>query len=380
MSYLIKNTNIDDPVLGLLRAHDVLVQGTKIQAIGTKLEAPEAEQIDGRDRYVLPGFVHAVSAWGIQGPGWREDQGAELSDPISPEHEVSYAFDHDGMLFQRAFSFGVTVAGVLPTVKNILGGQAAVYKTYGLHPYQMQVADKIAMCASVGAPVTQHYKAQKAAPMTRMGIFALLRAALEKAAREPAADDFKSKALGPVLEGKMPLLVNCHKRQEIDALFHALQPYPQIRLILSGAYGLREGIAAVDRGDCPVLFGDHSMPLHDGWQRMDWAYAIQGMEEGLPFAIACGGNQPSDGRESLLWNACMYRRRGLSRAACLKAMTQTPAEILGIFDRLGSVAEGKDADLVLWTEHPLESYLATPELVLIDGQSVLEKELRRTCW
>lgn len=62
----------------------------------------------------------------------------------------------------------------------------------------------------------------------------------------------------------------------------------------------------------------------------------------------------------------------MSEEEALKAITIYPAEIIGVDQRVGSLEVGKDADVVVYNEHPF-SYLAAPELVLIDGQVVYQK-------
>ena len=66
---------------------------------------------------------------------------------------------------------------------------------------------------------------------------------------------------------------------------------------------------------------------------------------------------------------------GLDREAALRALTISPAEILGIDERVGSLAEGKDADLQLYRkgDDPL-GLMCEPVLVMIDGKAVRREE------
>ena len=71
---------------------------------------------------------------------------------------------------------------------------------------------------------------------------------------------------------------------------------------------------------------------------------------------------------------CMAIKEGLPVNEALKAITINAAEMIGISDRLGSLDIGKDADLVIWSDHPLENFFAENKLVLIDGEIAYKKE------
>ena len=62
----------------------------------------------------------------------------------------------------------------------------------------------------------------------------------------------------------------------------------------------------------------------------------------------------------------------LSDTEALAMVTLNPARQLRIDDRVGSIAPGKDADLVLWSQHPLSSY-ARPQKVWIDGREYFDQ-------
>jgi adenine deaminase len=65
---------------------------------------------------------------------------------------------------------------------------------------------------------------------------------------------------------------------------------------------------------------------------------------------------------------------GMEEQEALKMVTLNPAKMLHVADRVGSVKEGKDADLVLWSTHPLSIY-AKPEKTIVDGAIVFDREL-----
>ena len=371
---------------GKVERVDIAIDGGKIVQIGSNILSADADIINAAGLDVFPGFVDAQNAWGIIGPGWSGDDRSEDYDPLTPEMNVVYAFDQDGMNFQRVYTYGVTSACVAPSPKNMLRGQAAVFKTRGHSPYEMLVKEGVAMTASVTKAVKDNYGKRSGlpmAPMTRMGIFSLLTGKLEKAKRyDQAKDGYDAGciALKKVLSGEMPLFINCATRAEINSVFNALKPYDGIRIVLTGAFGLDADMPQIKDGSIPVIMGDHTEAYNNANYVTEFDRIIPLMEAGLPIAISCCGDDTASGRESLLWNALLWRRRGLSAEKALECISYIPAKILGVEDRIGSIEQGKDADITIWSKNPFESYEARIIHALISGKDAFRKEETPSCW
>ncbi|MCK4896761.1 MAG: amidohydrolase family protein, partial [Candidatus Heimdallarchaeota archaeon] len=71
---------------------------------------------------------------------------------------------------------------------------------------------------------------------------------------------------------------------------------------------------------------------------------------------------------------CMAIKEGLPINEALKAITINAAKMIKVEDRLGSIEPGKDADLVIWTEHPLENFYAENQITFINGEIAYKKE------
>ncbi|MCE5236485.1 MAG: amidohydrolase family protein [Eubacteriales bacterium] len=377
---LIKNGCVHNGCGGVAQS-DILIDGGSIAQVGPGLSCPGAQVIDAEGCEVLPGFLNALSTWGILGPGWSGDDKSEESNPVTPQMNVAYAFDHDGMNFQRAYTYGVTAAGVAPEPKNVLAGQAGVYKTYGRSPYKMLVRERAAMIASTTDGVKKAYQKRGAAPMTRMGIFALLLEQLEKArAYDPVKNGYDAgcEAMQDVLCGRQPLFVNCAGKSQIEAVYAALTPYPAVVPVLTGAYGLAD--ACTGGVEVRAVMGDHTQSFNPSRTLTEFEKTIPLMEAGAQIAIGCCGDDPAAGRESLLWNALLWHSHGLSAERALEAITSIPARILGVADRLGSIAPGMDADLSIWTANPFATYEARLTHVFLSGENALNKEAYQSCW
>lgn len=363
---LLKNGTIHD---GKGRAFqgDILIQDGKIADIGQGLAAQGAEVFDACGKVVLPGFVESLNVWACV-PKVDQDLN-EHSDPVTPHLDVVYSFDPEGMSSQRVFEYGITSAGVTPSTKNVVGGQAAVFKAYGIHVNNMLVREQVAMIASVSAAPKKLYGGRNQAPMTRMGAIALLKQALAQAAKpqkEEADYDAKREALQKVLDRKMPLFVNCNTKAEMTSVELALKEY-DLDIVFTGAFGVDE------KNQRSIIVGDLTQAISGDNQEVDFAAMARLKEAGVEVAISGCGDVAASGKESLLWNAILWHKQGFDAAEVLKMITSVPARLLGVDDRIGSIETGKDADLVVWSANPIETYRAVVEAAFIDGVNVLKR-------
>ena len=219
--------------------------------------------------------------------------------------------------------------------------------------------------------------------MTRMGAVALLVTALKKAEKYTADDDYdpKCEALQPVLRGEMPLFVNALNRAQMDAAEMALRVFPNIRLVLTGAYGLDENRESVRSVRCAALIGDVTEAGTQLNADVDYTGIGRLVQAGGRVGLCCGGDSFSGGKESLLWNAIQWHKNGVPAEQVLRMITSVPAEILGVDDTVGAIAPGRHADLSVWSANPLETYTARLEAVFLQGENLLNrKEVRKSCW
>ena len=379
---LIKNGCVHTGRGEILEQTDVLVKDGLIAQVGKNLSDQQCEVVDATGKFVLPGFIDTLNIYGCRGPGWGVNDIAESSDPVLPQMNAVFAMDHDGMNFQRVYEYGVTAAGICPAPSNVLAGQAAVFKTYGRHPYAMLVKEAAAMIASVTPAVKGPYASRNMAPMTRMGAFSLLKEALKKAENydDTKGYDPKCEALLPVLEGSMPLFVNCGTKAEMQGVVLLMKEFPKVRLVLTGAFGLLKDFEAVKSHQVAVVMGD----LTDAMDTVNASVAFDDIKEliagGADIAFASCGDGFASGKESLLWNGILWYKNGIDSETVLKCLTYIPAKILGVDDKIGSIEVGKEADIALWSANPIETYAARLEAVYSKGENLLTKERCVSCW
>ena len=89
----------------------------------------------------------------------------------------------------------------------------------------------------------------------------------------------------------------------------------------------------------------------------------------IAFTNTCKGD--SEGREVFIWSAIEVYRAGIDAEDVVKMMTIQPAEMLGVADQIGSIEVGKDADITIYSDHPVKSYAAHVQFCMINGKVVL---------
>jgi imidazolonepropionase-like amidohydrolase len=381
---LIRGGTVHDGRGKVLKDTDVLIEGKIIKEIGHAIEVSDDTEIfDAKGKLVFPGFIESLNVWGCMGPGWEDNDLNEISEPITPEMNVVYSFDQDSMMFQRVFEYGVTSAGITPSTSNVLGGYAGVFKTYGKHPYEMLIKEKAAMVSSVTIETKKVYGSRNIAPMTRMGSFALLKKALIKALdyKKDGNQDYDSKsdALQKVVNREVPLFVNCNTKSEMDAIELALKDFP-IDVVFTGAFGVNENTGKIIKNKFSLILGDLTNAMSSVNSKVDFESIKKLMENGVDIAVSSCGDKVSSGKESLLWNAILCYKHGLESDDVLRMITSIPAKILGVDNKIGSIEVGKDADIVIWQDNPIETYTARVEATFINGENILNSRRAESCW
>lgn len=172
---LIKNGRVHDG-LGAVAVQDLRIEDGVIAALGRNLTAGEGEEVfDAAGMEILPGFVQAISSWGVNGSMTEirpsSEDNSEKSDPVTPELDAFYSFNGRAATAQQLGAFGLTACGVAPADTNLFGGQIAAFAVDGVNPYKMCLKRGIGMMSSVTGGVKALYGAKEKAPQTRMWIF-----------------------------------------------------------------------------------------------------------------------------------------------------------------------------------------------------------------
>jgi len=362
----------------------ILIENGKIVDVGAKVKIPKgAEVINAAGKVVMPGLVEAQCHLGIveESIGWAGADSDETTDPSTPQMRaidgIKANADEGGL--RAALETGVTTAQILPGSGNVIGGTGAIVKM-APKPVadEMVVKNPSGMKVTLGeAPKNVYGQAQRKMPSTRMGIAGLLREQLLKTQnylrkKDLAKDDpskmpekdLKLEALAPVLKGEIPLLVHAHRADDIASAVRVAEEFGVKVVWYHGTEGHRIAGWIAKKG-IPTV---HGPAMRGGsWEtrEMDFKTAKALHDAGVKLAITTGATSQTIRLITLV--AALYVKSGLPREAALKAVTITPAEILGIANRVGSVEKGKDADLRILSGDPLD-IKSRVEKVLIDGK------------
>ncbi|OHB83682.1 MAG: hypothetical protein A2Z38_00630, partial [Planctomycetes bacterium RBG_19FT_COMBO_48_8] len=219
---------------------------------------------------------------------------------------------------------------------------------------------------------------EKQLPTTRMGELAVLRNVFGQAQRylndRPRKIDWKMESLLPVLTRKLPVRINCHNAQDIRSAILFSEVF-NLRLIIEGGTEAYNVINQIKWSDAPVVVTGafepgRQYPKDDTRDimlgRVNPANAKLLAEAGIKFALSAPTDQTIG---DLQFVAGYAVSQGLLPEEALRAITITPAEILGIAERTGSIEKGKDADLVILTSEPFDVQ-AVVDKTLIDGKVV----------
>lgn len=352
-----------------------------------ELPAPAAgeEVVDGKGGWLLPGLVDIHSHLGMFGDGMgvEGDDGNEIADPVTPQLRAIDAVNPLDRGFSEALDYGVTTVVTGPGSASPISGQSAAMKTFGCCVDDMVLNPALAMKFALGENPKGTYAPRSQAPTTRMATAALIREELYRAKRyledleryehdtedelDPPEYDAKSEALLPVLKREMAVHIHAHRADDI---------FTAVRLI--GEFSLRGVVIHATEGHliaerfagfgipvvCGPVIGSRDKPELVSLSRETPALLAHA---GVKVALCT--DHPELPQEFLMLSAALCHREGMSRAEALRAVTLTPAEIVGLDHRIGSLAPGKDADLVLYPRDPL-SGLERPVSVFLDGKQV----------
>jgi imidazolonepropionase-like amidohydrolase len=359
----------------------VLVEDGKIGAVGpaSRVRVPEGAEVLEAEA-VTPGLVDVHTVVGLAGiynsdRGQVQDQDQlERSAPIQPELRAVDAYDAVEPLVAWVRALGTTTLHTGHGPGAVISGQTLIAKNRGETVEDSAIVPAAALAATLDPSVSRNFES----PGTRAKTAAMLREALvagrsyrDKREGEKAPDrDLKKEALARVIDGELALMITAQTAGEIATALR-LQREFGFRLWLDGASEAYRMIEAIREAGVPVLL--HPTMARAGRDTPNLAHdtAARLADAGIPFAIQTGFESYVPKTRVLLYEAQAAVHFGLDPDDALEAVTLSPARILGLDDRIGSLEPGKDADLVLFDGDPFE-YTSHVCRVIIEGATVSE--------
>ena len=361
---------------------DIELKDGKIERIGRNLSNDSgSEEFDAEGMYITPGLIDAHSHIGLfnESMRWEGEDGNEEFDPVTPDMNAVDGINPFDISFREALEGGVTTASTGPGSANVIGGSFATISLYGNIVDNMVIQSPASMKCAFGENPKGVYGQKGKAPVTRMGVAAILRETLVKAenyiARKEDAQykgehfdiDPKMEAMIPVIEKDIPLKAHAHRADDICTAIRIAKEF-NVKLTLEHCteghliadYIAEEGLSA----QVGPTFGSRTKVELTN-KSFETAKILS--ERGVKVSIIT--DHPVIPQQSLNMCAAMAVKAGMDEFEALKAITLNPAQTLGIDHLKGQLKEGLDADIVIWDQHPLELQAATMR-VDVKGEEV----------
>jgi imidazolonepropionase-like amidohydrolase len=392
---LLKNGNIITVSGENIPAGDILIRDGKIAGVGKGLTAPEAEMIDLRGRWVMPGIIDSHSHIALEGDV------NESGDLITSEVDARDVINPQDLNIYNALTGGVTTAHTMHGSSNPIAGRGVVLK--------LRWGGSAEDLIFKGAPITSKWAlgenpkqsnfsgAGKARyPKSRMGVEASIRLEFEQAkdyarkwreyekaieagrARKskgpspmPPKRDLRLEGIVEILDGKVWVRCHAYQSEEMLSTMRLCKEYGVKLVCFEHALeGYRIAEELVRNGVAISVFADFWAYKWEAYNTMPHNAALAA-KKGVLVAL----NSDDAERMRHLFNdaAKTVRFGGLSEIEAIKTLTINPARILGIDKRVGTIEPGKDADLAIFNRNPLDPYTVV-QMTIVDGKVLFDRD------
>jgi imidazolonepropionase-like amidohydrolase len=341
----------------------VLVERGKIARVykaGEKFMAEDDAAIEGKGLHVYPGMIDAGTVLGLTELGSaRETHDYQEGGDFQPDLRASIAINPDSELIPVTRANGVTTVVTRPS-GSLVAGQSALLNLAGWVPREMTLVDPLAL--HIDFPTTREgFRGDPTLPSVARAIARKQREdkvrRLKELFRQALAYDAGRKdnpdrpinprleALGPYLLGQKPVIVQANRERDIREALKLAEEF-KLKLILSGAIEAWKVADELKKRQVPVIVGPVMTLPPEGHDPYDAPFACPARlhQAGVPFCIRSTGTTNT---RNLPYEAAMAASYGLPPEEALRAVTLYPAQILGVERELGSIEEGKRANLVV---------------------------------
>jgi imidazolonepropionase-like amidohydrolase len=363
----------------------VLVEDGRIHSVGSDLAVPDGwDVVEATGKVVLPGFIESHGHVGIheEANGKAGDDTNEMTDPNTAFVRAIDAVNIEDEGFVDALSGGVTTVVVKPGSGNPIGGQTVAIKSWGGRTIDEQlVSNAVSVKSALGENPKRVYGEKGKTPSTRLGVASVIRQAFvdaqdyaesrAAAARDgkPFSRDLAKDTLVRVLEGELAWDQHVHRHDDIATALR-LQEEFGYRLVINHGTEAHKIADVLAERDVPVIFGP-MLTSRSKVELKDRAIGNLAVIARAGVRVAITTDHPVVPINFLVLQAALAVKEGLDREVALAALTVNPADFLGLSGRVGSLTEGLDADIVVWSGDPLDT-TSVAERVYIDGRLQFE--------
>lgn len=352
----------------LLENGVILIEDGRIQSVGADVDVPEGVRVVEHGGTVSPGLIAGRTFGGLSGGAVDKTRtflpGAQVADAVDPDHSD----------FEKALHAGITTVVLSPLPETVAPGTTAVVKTAGARALKIDAHLALALAPSAFDSVR-----------LPTSIGGAMRAIEERLAQDEGP-------FARVAAGELPVLIEVEwgsRPEQPSGPSFFFPPPPsapdsagdpedsraavQRACALASRHGLKGALRGgslageiaptVKESGLAVVLGPYGPGTSERALRASASLA----EAGVPLAFAL--DAPEHSPEALRMTAALCVRAGMDRGAALRALTSEAARIAGVGDRVGRLERGMDADLVLWSGHPLD-LASVIEAVYVDGVRV----------
>jgi imidazolonepropionase-like amidohydrolase len=357
----------------------VLIRNGRIVAVGSDVTIPAgATRIDATDKWVTPGLVDLNTELGLIEVGFgagANESSAKGQDAIAASFQPWVALNTRSVLIPPAREGGVTTVAVWP-VGGLIGGQGALVDLLDGSMTDMLLAAPVGMAGQVsddgGAGVG-----------ARGELFGRLRDLLENAreyGRRKADYDRGQmrpvpyrredlEALLPVVAGKLPLVLAADRAADIEAAL-TLAADLNVRIVIAGgaeAWQVADELAIAKVAVLTGAMNNIPQSFDALGSRQEDAALLRRAGVAVALIGNGGGFEELYNVRNLRYEAGNAVAYGMTWDDALRAVTLTPAEVFGVADRVGALAPGLEANVVVWSGDPFE-FATSAEHVLVRGR------------
>ena len=384
---VIRNATVFDGNGNKFQNFDVHFSDGEIQAVGLRLVAEGAKEIDGTGKYVTPGIIDNHSHMGVYpAPSVRtSSDGNEATNPVTSEVWAEHSVWTQDPQYKLALAGGITTFHVLPGSANLFGGRGVTLKNVSANTVpEMKFPDAPhSLKMACGENPKRVYSSR--GPSTRMGNVAGYRNAWigaenykQQLERDPSHRDIRNETLAGVLDGEILVHNHCYRADEMATMINIGEEFGyKISTFHHGVEAYKIADLLADEGICAALWADWWGFKHEAYDMTIANIAIVDQaRDGTGCAIVHSDDE--SGIQRLNQEAAKAlaagRRAGfeISEGRAMTWITKNPAKSLGILDQTGTLDTGKDADVVIWSGNPFSIYTKA-EQVYIDGALAFDK-------
>lgn len=383
--FAITNATIHTVTNGVIEEGVVLIEDHEITLVGKNVRIPTDYQIiDGTDKHIYPGFIDSMTRLGlveINAVAVTLDH-AEVGD-YNPHVRAFTAINPHSAAIPVTRVSGVTNVISAPAT-GVIAGKPTLIDLWGYSP------DAMAVRASAGLHIEWPTALRRGSRDSRSDeeiedrykenlkelndfwakaeFYNRMMNSYEENRQGIKPDlDLKMEAMREVVTGEIPVIISVNREKDILNALEWTQNHPDIQFVLNQ---VREGWRVADEiasAGIPVIVNTLYTPTrpYDNYQR---PYQNPGLLAEAGVKVLMGTGETENVR-NVLYNAGYAATYGLGREEAIKALTINPAEVWGVADRLGSIEQGKQANLFISDGDPFEPATQI-EHVFINGYKI----------